>query len=108
MKKIGLLAVLAAFLLAPAAVSLACGITGQASRTDGSKVDGTVRVSTSFNGREAFPRGGSYTLELGDSACGERVEVYVNGRSIGMRSIPRSGKARVDVVMKGSTDLPVR
>ena len=88
--------------------SMACGIEGSANRTDGSKVDGTVKISSSWNGNKAYPRDGSYRLDLGSSACGERVTVYVNGYSIGKYSIPSSGFARVDVTLKGSSDTPVR
>ena len=86
----------------------ACGIEGSAMRTDGSKVDGTVRVSTSWNSSEAFPRNGYYTLELGSSACGESVNVYVNGYDIGRYGIPNNGNARVNVTIKGTSDVPVR
>ncbi|MDL2269479.1 hypothetical protein LJC71_00225 [Desulfosarcina sp. OttesenSCG-928-A07] len=89
-------------------ISFACGIEGTATRTDGSKVDGTVRVSTSWNSNTAYPRDGYYNLELGDGACGKSVEVFVNGNSIGRRSIPNNGNARVDITMKGSSDTPVR
>ncbi len=88
--------------------SVACGIEGSATRTDGSKVDGTVKISTSWNSNKAYPRGGSYGLDLGSSACGNRVTVYVNGYDIGKYSIPNSGFARVNVTMKGSSDAPVR
>ena len=98
---------LAAGLIWPVS-SFACGIEGKATRTDGSKVDGTARVSTSWNGNTAYPRGGYYNLELGNSACGENVEVFVNGKSIGRRSVPRDGNARVDFVLKGTSDMPVR
>jgi hypothetical protein len=86
--------------------AFSCGIEGSAVRTDGSKVDGTARVSTSWNSNTAYPRGGYYNLDLGSSACGESVEVYVNGNSIGRRSIPKSGNARANFTLKG--DMPVR
>ncbi|MDR1489477.1 MAG: hypothetical protein LBS65_03170 [Desulfovibrio sp.] len=99
---------LAALLLVPVPLSSACGIEGKATRTGGSKVDGTARVSTSWNSKDAYPRDGYYNLDLGSGACGENVEVYVNGNSIGRRSIPRDGNARVDFVLKGTSDMPVR
>ncbi|MDR1487825.1 MAG: hypothetical protein LBT62_07550 [Deltaproteobacteria bacterium] len=108
MKKVFMSIALAALLLVPVSVSFACGIEGKATRTDGSKVDGTARVSTSWNNNEAFPRGGYYNLDLGSGACGENVEVYVNGYSIGRRSVPSSGNANVDFVLKGTSDMPVR
>ncbi|MDL2321829.1 hypothetical protein LJC47_05735 [Desulfosarcina sp. OttesenSCG-928-B08] len=90
-------------------LSVACGIEGKATRTDGSKVDGTVKVSTSWNSsKQAYPRDGYYNLELGSGACGQTVEVFVNGYSIGKRSIPKDGNARVDFTMKGTSDAPVR
>jgi hypothetical protein len=108
MNKALLLIILVGFLLFSVSVSFACGIEGKATRTDGSKVDGTARVSTSWNNREAYPRGGYYNLDLGGGVCGENIEVYVNGYSIGRRSIPRDGNARVDFVLKGTSDAPVR
>ena len=71
--------ILAAVFLLPVSVSLACGIEGRATRTDGSKVDGTARVSTSWN-----------------------------GNNIGKRSLPNDGNACVDFVLKGGSDMPVR
>jgi hypothetical protein len=106
MKRIILFSFLA--LLLSATSAQACGIEGKATRTDKSKVDGTARVSSSWNGDTAYPRGGYYNLELGSGACGKSVEVYVNGYSIGNRSIPRDGNARVDFVLKGTSDMPVR
>ena len=88
--------------------AFACGIEGKATRSDGSKVDGTVTVSTSWNSNKAYPRNGYYNLELGSNACGRNVEVYVNGNSIGNRKIPNDGNARVDFVMRGSSNMPVR
>jgi hypothetical protein len=108
MKKIFLLPFISVLALLPASLALACGIEGKAARTDGSKVDGTARVSTSWNSREAYPRDGYYNLELGDGVCGANIEVYVNGNSIGRRSIPGDGNARVDFVLKGASDMPVR
>lgn len=86
----------------------ACGLEGSAKRTDGSKVDGTAKISTSWNNNKAYPRNGYYMLDLGSSACGQSVEVYVNGYSIGRYKIPSSGNARVNVTIKGSSDVPVR
>lgn len=58
---------------------LACGIQGSAVNSDGSKIDGTATVSTSWNSTKAYPRNGQYSLDLGSSACGEKVTVYLNG-----------------------------
>ncbi|WP_295408156.1 hypothetical protein [uncultured Thiocystis sp.] len=81
---------------------------GNTSRTDGSQVDGTARVSSSWNSQTTSPRGGFYTLELGDSACGESVELYINGQSLGRHRLPSSGNVNVDFVLKGSSDTLVR
>jgi hypothetical protein len=108
MKKVCLLLLSAGFLLLPAPLALSCGIEGKATRTGGSKVSGTARVSTSWNNKDAYPRDGYYNLDLGSGVCGENIEVFVNGNSIGRRSIPRDGNARVDFVLKGTSDMPVR
>ena len=94
--------------LALSGPSLACGIQGSATRTDGSKVDGTARVSTSRNSNEAYPKNGVYQLELGTTACGESAEVYINGHSIGRYQVPDSGFATVNFTLKGSSEYPVR
>jgi hypothetical protein len=86
----------------------ACGISGSATRTDGSKVDGTARVTTSWNSAAAFPRDGWYSVDLGGGACGTSVELFVNGYSLGRVSIPSAGDARRDFQLKGTTDVPVR
>ena len=47
-------------------------------RSDGSKVNGTMTVSTSWNGNKAFPRNGQYQLDLGGNPR-QRITVYVDG-----------------------------
>lgn len=86
----------------------ACGLEGRASRTDGSKVDATAKISTSWNEVVAYPRSGAYSLELGAAACGEAVEVFVNGYSLGRTKLQSSGNATLNFVLEGSTDRPVR
>ena len=61
----------------------ACGIKGTAVNSDGSKIDGTATVSTTWNSKKAFPRDGKYRLNLGSSACGERITVFLDGREVG-------------------------
>ena len=85
-----------------------CGIRGRAVRTDGSRVDGTARISTNWNSLEAYPRDGRYALELGQAACGETIEVFVNGYSIGRYTLPRDGYTTVDTILKGTSDMPMR
>jgi len=57
----------------------ACGIEGTVVNSDGSKVDGTSTISTSWNSQKAYPRDGYYTLDLGSSVCGETITVYLDG-----------------------------
>jgi hypothetical protein len=65
--------------LGMAGQAMACGIEGMVTWSDGSKSDGTSTISTSWNGTKAFPKDGRYQLDLGSSACGEKITVYVNG-----------------------------
>lgn len=88
--------------------ALACGVQGNATRTDGSKVDGTATVSSSWNSTKAYPRGGFYSLDLGSGACGQRVTVYVNGQELGQVRLPNSGNVRADFVLKGTSDSLAR
>lgn len=69
-------------------------IYGSALRSDGSKVDGTMTVSTSWNGNKAFPRGGDYRLDLGGNPR-QRITVYVDGMTY--TEILVDGDTRVDI-----------
>ena len=82
MKKMSMAAGIALGCLLSAQV-LACGIKGTAVHPDGSKVNGTSTVSTTWNSKVAFPRDGKYRLELGPNACGERTTVFLDGREVG-------------------------
>ena len=53
-------------------------IYGSAVRSDGSRIDGTARVSTSWNSNVAFPRNGQYRLDLGSNPR-KSITVYVDG-----------------------------
>ena len=57
----------------------ACGIQGTAVNSDGSKIDGTGKISTSWNSENAYPRNGTYSLDLGSSVCGNKITVYLDG-----------------------------
>ena len=59
--------------------ALACGIQGSAVNSDGSKIDGSGTISTSWNSKKSYPKEGSYRLDLGASICGEKVTVYLDG-----------------------------
>jgi len=54
-------------------------ISGTAVNSDGSKIDGTATVSTSWNGNKAFPRNGMFTLDLGGNPK-KSITVYLDGR----------------------------
>lgn len=56
---------------------MAC-IYGTAVRSDGSRIDGTATVSTSWNSNKAFPRGGQYRLDLGGNPK-TKITIYVDG-----------------------------
>ena len=85
------------------------GIEGRVVRTDGSKVNGTARVSTSWNSKSVVPRDGYYRLDLGDYANGSKVTVYINGYKVREVRIPSNGgNATVNMTLKGSGDVPVR
>jgi hypothetical protein len=70
-------------------------IYGTAHRRDGSKVDGTMRVSTSWNSNTAYPRNGEYNLDLGSNPR-QRITVYVDGMRY--TEVHVDGSARVDIV----------
>jgi hypothetical protein len=60
-------------------LSFACGIEGTAVNSDGSKIDGSGKISTSWNGKKAYPKNGRYKLDLGSSVCGNKITVYLDG-----------------------------
>ncbi|MDX8376828.1 MAG: hypothetical protein R8L53_02255 [Mariprofundales bacterium] len=76
-KTIGATCVIAGLLLSNSA--FACGIEGTAVNSDGSKIDGSATISTSWNSKKAHPRNGTYSLDLGSSICGESTTVYIDG-----------------------------
>lgn len=71
-------------------------IYGSAHRRDGSKVDGTATVSTSWNSNKAFPKGGQYRLDLGSNPR-QRITVYVDGRQYA--DVYVDGDARLDLTI---------
>ncbi len=78
MMKTRVLSCVAAGLLLSGQV-FACGIQGTAINSDGSKIDGTGKISTSWNSEKAYPRNGTYSLDLGSSVCGNKITVYLDG-----------------------------
>jgi hypothetical protein len=69
-------------------------IFGSAHRSDGSKIDGTATISTSWNSVKAFPRGGHYRLELGSNPR-QSVTVYVDGNTYTVVHV--DGDTRVNI-----------
>lgn len=57
-------------------------LQGTCVRNDGSKVDGTSRISTSWNSKTATPRNGVYSLDFGGKV-GKAIDVYVDGKKCG-------------------------
>jgi len=93
------------FVLTAAPTALACGIEGSVHRTDGSKVNKTATISTSWNGQTVVPANGKYKLDLGNNVCGESITVYINHNTVGRYKIPKKGYAVINIVLKG--DKPV-
>lgn len=74
-----------------------CGFEGSATNQSGSDRDGSGRITTSWNKKDAYPRNGSYQLELGSSACGEKVTVYADGKKIGRYRLDNKGMTRLNL-----------
>jgi hypothetical protein len=68
---------------------------GSATWKSGSKVDGTMTVSTSWNGKKAFPKNGSYRLCLGSNPK-QKITVYVDGNTYTKLYV--DGNTRLDIV----------
>ena len=69
-------------------------IYGTALRSDGSKIDGTATVSTSWNGNKGYPHGGNYRLDLGSNPRQE-ITVYVDGSTYSVVHV--DGDTRIDI-----------
>ena len=69
-------------------------IYGTAVHSDGSRVDRTIRISTSWNSKVAFPRHGKYELDLNSNPRKE-VTVYVDGMKYSKIFV--GGDTRLDI-----------
>ena len=69
-------------------------IYGSAVRGDGSKIDGTATVSSSWNSNKAYPHGGHYRLDLGGNPR-QAVTLYVDGSTYTVVHV--DGDTRVDI-----------
>lgn len=70
---------------------------GSARWSSGSEIDGSTRVTTSWNSKKAYPRNGEYELCY-DRNPDRRVTVYVQGRDVG--DVYLDGNTRFDVVRR--------
>ncbi len=95
MRKILALAVLLAVMLPVSAFAEDACLYGSATWRSGSKIDGSTRVSTSWNGREAYPKNGQYRLCLGSNPK-QRITVYVDGQKYA--EIYVDGNTRLNIV----------
>ena len=98
MKKIGLIVLLSVFCLMITATYAgeAC-IYGSAVNFAGSKIDGSAKISTSWNDVKAFPRNGEYQLCLGSNPR-KSITIYVNGAKYTTLSV--NGNTRLDIVKR--------
>lgn len=80
--------------LLSASVSSAACLYGNAVNSDGSRIDGSAYVSTSWNGKRAYPKRGNYELCLGSNPR-KSITVYVDGRRYG--SVYVDGDTRFDI-----------
>ena len=69
-------------------------IYGTVIRSDGSKVDRTMKITNSWDSNYAIPRDGEYELELNGNPNG-KVTVYVDGMTY--RTVYVDGSARLDI-----------
>ena len=72
-------------------------ISGTAVNSDGSKIDGTATVSTSWNSNKAYPRNGLFTLDLGSNPR-STIMVYLDGMEA--TSVYVDGHATVHLVRR--------
>lgn len=82
-------------------VAQACGVEGMVQYSDGSKPDGSVLVTTSWDsGNYVYPRKGHYELDLGSSPCRRQVTIYADGKSYGKVTLPNSGNAEFNIRLR--------
>ena len=88
------LALLALALSGQLLASDAC-LYGKAEWRSGSKIDGSTRISTSWNSKVTYPRGGEYELCLGSNPK-RSITVYVDGNRYDKVRV--YGDTRLDIV----------
>lgn len=70
---------------------------GSAVNGDGSKIEGSATISTSWNSRKAYPRKGRYELCLGSNP-GKSITVYVDGSRYSKVHV--DGNTRLNIVRR--------
>jgi len=93
MKKILILAAIVLFVITN--FSFADSIYGTCKRSDGSKVNKSVKISTSWNSKKSFPSNGEYVLDFGGSVD-KRITVYVDGQKY--TTVYVDGDVRLDII----------
>jgi len=73
---------------------MSAAIYGEARFRDGSKVDGTVTISTSWNNEVAYPYNGWYRLDFGENPQ-RSITVYVDGDRYS--NVYVDGETRLDI-----------
>ncbi|MCI5209224.1 MAG: hypothetical protein D3910_10615 [Candidatus Electrothrix sp. ATG2] len=68
---------------------------GTAKWRGGSKIDGSSRISTSWNDKEAYPKNGNYRLCMGSNPK-QKITIYLNGKKYTEMYI--DGDTRLDIV----------
>ncbi|MGE0087015.1 MAG: hypothetical protein AB7S75_21640 [Desulfococcaceae bacterium] len=98
MKKVGTAVLVSVFclMITVAYAGEAC-IYGTAVYADGSKVDGTATVSTSWNGVKAFPKNGEYRLCLGSNPE-KTITIYLDGDRY--TTLYVDGDTRLDIIKR--------
>jgi len=96
MKAILLKTVCAGLLLLVCATAHADSIYGSCLYKDGSRAGSEVGISTSWNGKKAYPVNGRYVLDFGGKVR-HYVTIYVNGKAFGRLFV--SKQTRVDVTV---------
>ena len=72
-------------------------IYGTAVNSDGSKIDGTCTVSTSWNSQKAYPKNGEYRLCLGSNP-NQKITIYVDGNTYATLYV--NGNTRLDIIRR--------
>lgn len=96
MKSLLLAVVVGSFFFVLCSLANADSIYGTCVNKDGSKANGTVTISTSWNSKKAYPANGRYVLDFGKK-LNRSITVYVNGKTFGRVYV--SAQTRLDIVV---------